>query len=55
MELKMIDEDKCSLAGRNIVEGLCLSYDVIRDLCLETMQSCPAIAGQDEEQSELPD
>ena len=39
---KTIDESRCDLAEKEIVEGLCLSYDLVRGVCLETMEPCVA-------------
>jgi hypothetical protein len=48
MELQGIDISKCSHPRRKINEGLCLSYDLLRGLCLETMEPCVALAGTSE-------
>jgi hypothetical protein len=31
-----------------VIEGLCLSYDMVKGLCLETMQECEATQKDDE-------
>lgn len=43
MNLRNIDLSKCDRAEKEVVEGFCLSYDMIRDLCLETMEKCEAL------------
>ena len=48
MNLKSIDVSKCDREEKEVVEGLCLSYDLMRGICLETMKECDA-AKNDEE------
>lgn len=42
MNLSKLDLSKCERAEKVVIEGLCLSYDMMRDLCLETMEKCKA-------------
>lgn len=48
MNLQSIDVSKCQRAEKEVCEGLCLSYDLLRCLCLETMGPCVAMADQAE-------
>lgn len=41
MDLRLIAVDQCRLPQKKVIEGLCLSYDMLRELCLETMGPCP--------------
>lgn len=43
MNLSNIDVSKCNRAEKEVIEGLCLSYDMIRGICLETMEECIAM------------
>jgi hypothetical protein len=45
---KTIDESKCDHAEKEVIEGLCLSYDLVKGVCLETMEPCVAIQENDE-------
>ena len=48
MNAKTIDESKCDRAEKEVIEGLCLSYDLVNDICLETMEPCVAVQENDE-------
>ncbi len=48
MNLVDIDVSKCDRAEKEVIEGLCLSYDMIKGICLETMQECVAMQKSDE-------
>ena len=48
MNLMTIDESKCDLAEKEIIEGLCMSYDILKGICLETNEACVAILEIDE-------
>ena len=43
MNLMDIDTTKCDRAEKEVVEGFCLSYDLLREICLETMEKCTAV------------
>ena len=43
MQLNPIDTSKCRREEKEVVEGICLSYDMIRGICLETMNGCEAL------------
>jgi len=47
MNLMNIDTSKCMRAEKEVVEGICLSYDMLKGICLETMQECEAIEKDD--------
>ena len=53
MNLQCIDVSKCQRPEKKVSEGLCLSYDLLRRLCLETMEPC--VAAADEAESKEPD
>ncbi len=48
MNLSNIDVSKCDRVEKEVVEGLCLSYDMIKEICLETMEECIATQKSDE-------
>ena len=48
MNLKHIDVSKCERAEKEVVEGFCLSYDMVKGLCLETMEECEALHENEE-------
>lgn len=48
MNLVNIDTSKCDREEKEVIEGVCLSYDMIKDVCLETMQQCVAMLENDE-------
>jgi len=43
MNLINIDVAKCDREEKEVIEGICLSYDMLRGLCLETMKPCDAL------------
>jgi len=43
MNLRDIDVNLCNRAEKEVIEGVCLSYDMVRHLCLETMEKCDAV------------
>ncbi len=49
MNLRVIDVSRCERAEKEVIEGICLSYDMVRNLCLETMAECDAVKEQREE------
>lgn len=48
MHNKTIDESRCDRTEKEVIEGLCLSYDLVKGLCLETMEPCVAAEEIDE-------
>lgn len=48
MDLQSIDTSRCALPEKEVVEGVCLSYDMIRGLCLETMCPCSGLVDGDD-------
>jgi hypothetical protein len=46
MNLQSIDVRKCQRSEKEVCEGLCLSFDLLRGLCLETMSPCMAVVDQ---------
>ena len=48
MNAKTIDESKCDRAEKEVIEGLCQSYDLVNDICLETMEPCVAVQENNE-------
>ena len=48
MNLRNIDTSKCEHAEKEVIEGICLSYDMLKGICLETMQECEAMEKDDE-------
>ena len=48
MNLSKIDVSKCDRVEKEVVEGLCLSYDMIKGVCLETMEKCTAMQESNE-------
>ena len=49
MNLRSIDVSKCTRDDKEVIEGLCLSYDMVKGVCLETMTDCVAFTESDEE------
>jgi hypothetical protein len=47
MQIGTIDESKCDLEGKEVLEGICLSYDMLKGVCLETNEKCEAIEKSD--------
>lgn len=48
MNLMSIDTSKCKRAEKEVVEGFCLSYDMLKGVCLETMEECEAMHESDD-------
>jgi hypothetical protein len=48
MDLMNIDISKCKREEKEVVEGFCLSYDMVKGVCLETMEVCEAMSENDE-------
>ncbi len=48
MNLINIDVAKCERAEKEVIEGLCLSYDMMKGICLETMQECDGLVKAEE-------
>ena len=48
MNLMHFDTSKCERDEKEVIEGICLSYDMMKRICLETMQECDAIEKDDE-------
>jgi hypothetical protein len=48
MNLNYVDTTKCERAEKEVIEGICLSYDMVKGLCLETMQECDATQKEDQ-------
>ena len=46
MELRGIDVGRCQRPDKEVSEGFCLSCDLLRGLCLETMAPCVALLDQ---------
>jgi hypothetical protein len=42
MKLVNIDTSKCERDDKRVVEGICLNWDMVKGLCMETMQKCVA-------------
>ena len=43
MNLQSIDVSRCQRPEKEVNEGLCLSYDLVKGLCLETLTPCVAL------------
>ena len=43
MDLERFDEGRCAFAEKVIIEGICISYDLLREICLETGSRCVAL------------
>jgi hypothetical protein len=43
MNSRTIDPARCDRAEKEVNEGICLSYDMVKGLCLETMLACTAL------------
>jgi hypothetical protein len=48
MNLTNIDPEKCDRDDKEVVEGICLSYDMVKGICLETSEECVATKDIDE-------
>jgi len=46
MNLEAFDESRCQMVEKEIVEGFCLSLDLLRQVCLETGELCLALCPQ---------
>jgi hypothetical protein len=42
MNLTNIDTTKCDRDDKEVIEGICLSYDMVKGICLETLEECVA-------------
>ena len=49
MDLRNVDTTRCDRAEKEVIEGVCLSYDMVREICLETLQKCGAKQKVDEQ------
>jgi len=52
MNMDVFNFDLCDLPEKKVIEGLCLSYDMLRCCCLETMETClaePKASGNSDE------
>ena len=47
MNFMSIDTSKCKREEKEVVEGFCLSYDMVKGVCLETMEECDAMCESD--------
>jgi hypothetical protein len=47
MNLVNIDTSKCDRDDKEVIEGICLSYDMVKGICLETMEECVAVQEDD--------
>jgi len=43
MNLEGFDEARCESTEKVIIEGICLSFDLLRQVCLETGSRCVAL------------
>lgn len=50
MNLRGIDVSRCNRPEKVEIEGFCLSFDLMRGLCLETMGPCVAQVEEAEEE-----
>ena len=48
MKLISFDASKCKREEKEVVEGFCLSYDMIKGVCMETMEACEAMPESDD-------
>jgi hypothetical protein len=48
MILMNFDVSRCDRADKEVIEGVCLSFDMVREICLETMERCVAIIKDEE-------
>jgi len=48
MNLGNIDVNRCKRADKEVVEGICLSFDMVKELCLETMERCIAVENDEQ-------
>jgi len=47
MDMANIDATRCDRAEKEVIEGVCLSYDMVKGICLETMEKCVAQETED--------
>lgn len=45
--------DLCQRPEKKVVEGLCLSYDLLRGLCMETEEPCIILVDRAEKEEEI--
>ncbi|GAB4173866.1 MAG: hypothetical protein Tsb0017_26970 [Geothermobacteraceae bacterium] len=43
MNIADFDFDRCRRPEKEVCEGLCLSFDLMRGLCMETAEVCDAL------------
>lgn len=48
MILMNFDVSRCDRPEKEVVEGVCLSLDMVREICLETMERCVALQKDEE-------
>ncbi|WP_187426693.1 hypothetical protein [Geothermobacter ehrlichii] len=48
MDIAAFDISRCRRPEKKECEGLCLSYDMLRGLCMETSGPCEALADEEE-------
>ena len=48
MNLLNIDAAQCERKEKEVVEGVCLSFDMMKGICLETMEECVAMQNEDD-------
>ena len=48
MNLMNIDAAQCDRKEKEVVEGVCLSFDMMKGICLETMEKCVAVEAEEE-------
>jgi len=53
MDMEIFDFALCDLSEKQVIEGLCLSYDILRGCCLETMAECFAGPKTSEKAAEM--
>ena len=39
---EIVDFNRCQMNEKEVIEGLCLSFDLLRGLCMETGALCEA-------------
>ena len=50
MKLVNIDISKCDRTDKQVIEGICLNWDMVKGLCLETGRECVASHNYKEKQ-----
>lgn len=48
VDIAAFDISRCRRPEKKECEGLCLSYDMLRGLCMETAGPCEALADEDD-------